>query len=60
MRNKKHRKTYIEKRKEEIDLLSEEELLRLEKKLYYSNGISTVIGLCVFLLCVVVLFRFVG
>lgn len=47
------RKTFVEKKIERLEKLSDGELLEMEKKLYTSSSVSSVIGLVVFIVCIV-------
>lgn len=47
------RKTFVEKKIERLEKLSDDELLEMEKKLYTSSSVSSVIGLVVFIVCIV-------
>lgn len=47
------RKTFVEKKIERLEKLSDDELLEMEKKLYTSSLVSSVIGLVVFIVCIV-------
>lgn len=47
------RKTFVEKKIERLEKLSDDELLEMEKKIYTSSSVSSVIGLVVFIVCIV-------
>lgn len=47
------KKTFVEKKIERLEKLSDDELLEMEKKLYTSSSVSSVIGLVVFIVCIV-------
>lgn len=47
------KKTFVEKKIERLEKLSDEELLEMEKKLYTSSSVSSVIGLVMFIICII-------
>lgn len=49
----KRRKSYVERQKEIIDKLSDEELLEYEKRIYRSKGVTVGFGVVIFVLCVI-------
>ena len=49
----KRRKSYVERQKEIIDKLSDEELLEYERSIYRSKGITVGFGIVIFVLCVI-------
>lgn len=48
------RKTFVEKKIERLEQLSDEELLDIEKKMYKSSSLSSFIGLVVFIVSMVI------
>lgn len=49
----RRKKTFVEKKIEKLEKLSDDELLEVEKKLYTSSSVSSVIGLVVFIICII-------
>lgn len=49
----RRKKTFVEKKIESLEKLSDDELLEVEKKLYTSSSVSSVIGLVVFIICII-------
>lgn len=49
----RRKKTFVEKKIEKLEKLSDDELLEVEKKLYTSSSVSSVIGLVVFITCII-------
>lgn len=49
----RRKKTFVEKKIERLEKLSDDELLEVEKKLYTSSSVSSVIGLVVFIICII-------
>lgn len=49
----KRRKSYVERQKEIIDKLSDEELLEYERNIYRSKGVAVGFGIVIFVLCVI-------
>ena len=49
----RRKKTFVEKKIEKLEKLSDDELLEVEKKLYTSSSVSLVIGLVVFIICII-------
>lgn len=47
------KKTFVEKKIERLEKLSDEELLEMEKRLYTSSSVSSVIGLVMFIICII-------
>lgn len=49
----RRKKTFVEKKIERLEKLSDDELLEVEKKLYTSSSVSSVIGLVIFIICII-------
>lgn len=47
------KKTFVEKKIERLEKLSDEELLEMEKKLYTSSSVSSVVGFVMFIICII-------
>lgn len=52
---KKKRKSYVDRRIEKIDKLSDEELLEEERRIYTSTGVTVGVSLVIFVVCIVIL-----
>ena len=52
---KKKRKSYVDRRIEKIDKLSDDELLEEERRIYTSTGVTVGISLIIFIACIVIL-----
>lgn len=48
----RRKKTFVEKKIERLEQLSDEELLEIEKKMYKSSSVSSTVGLVVFIGCI--------